>query len=106
MKIEAKTRLQATDEVKVPGFKPASEYTKEIFNKYGTQPFDAILECTMREPGYASYDLTILEDKDAKCFYAAHGSVLMKDQPMDSAAKAGKLAMKWYEANKQRAAKR
>ena len=103
MKIEAKERLMATQ---VPGFKPASDYTQDLFNKHGTFSYKAILERTMREPGYASYDLTIFEDKVEKCFYAAHGGVLMKDQPMDTAEKAGRLAMKWYEANKQKVAKR
>jgi len=37
-------------------FKPASGFTMEVFNPNCLKAYDAVLECEMREAGYASYD--------------------------------------------------
>jgi hypothetical protein len=82
-------------------FTPATEFTRTCFNRYGIKPVNAILECTMREPGYASYGLTVLSD--GAVFYAAHGTVVMP-QPFSTSGKAKAALKRWYQANKSKAA--
>jgi hypothetical protein len=85
-------------------FKPASPYTQHCFNPYGLKPYDAVLECEIREePTYASYDLTVIDFNDH--YKVAHGSFI---EPFifKTLDEAKKWLITWYEANKQRKAAR
>lgn len=52
-------------------FTPATEYTRDCFNRWDLAPYDAILEYQMREAPYAPYDLTILVG-DPSSVYGKH----------------------------------
>jgi len=82
-------------------FKPASGFTMEAFNPNCLKAFDAVLECEMREAGYASYDLTVLDY--GTHYQAAHGSFI---EPFifKTTNEAKKWLATWYEMNKQKAA--
>jgi hypothetical protein len=82
-------------------FTPATEFTRTCFNRYGIKPADAVLECTVCEPGYASYDLTVLSD--GAVFYAAHGAVVMP-RPFSTSNDAKAALKRWYQVNKSKAA--
>lgn len=79
-------------------FKPATDYTREVFNKYGLKPYDAVLETQVRIEGYAPVDLTILKTTDGS-FRFAHGSVVTGDV-FKTATTATIAAFKWYRANR------
>jgi hypothetical protein len=80
-------------------FKPATDYTRECFNRYGFKPFDAVEECTMHEPGFVLYDLTVLKHHSG-WFLAAHGATLCAT-PFQSRAAARRWLTDWYAANRQ-----
>jgi len=84
-------------------FKPASGFTMEVFNPNCLKAYDAVLECEMREAGYASYDLTVLDY--GTHYQAAHGSFI---EPFifKTTSEAKKWLSTWYEMNKQKAASR
>ncbi len=78
-------------------FKPASDRTKDIFNLWGDNPYQAVLETQVRAEGYAPVDLTIFET--ATGYYAfAHGAV-MTNERYDSHWQARAAARSWYREN-------
>ncbi len=83
-------------------FTPATSYTRECFNRYGLKPFDAVEECTMQEPGFVLYDLTVLRHVDGR-YLAAHGATVRPDT-FDTPAAARRWLRDWYAANRQPAA--
>jgi hypothetical protein len=82
-------------------FIPATPYTQLCFNPHGIKNYDAVSECEMRENGYASYDLTVLDF--GAHYQAAHGAII---EPFifKTVAQAQEWLIKWYEMNKQKAA--
>lgn len=52
-------------------FIKATDFTKDCFNKWGYEPYDAILETCINEYPYAPYDLTILIG-DPSSVYGKH----------------------------------
>ena len=83
-------------------FTPATEYTKQCFNRYGMKPYDAVTECTLKEPDYVSYDLTVLDFNGH--YQAAHGSVI-NPLKFGTIQQAEEWLSVWYSENKQRSAK-
>lgn len=78
-------------------FKPATDYTKDVFNPWGVGRYDAVLETQVRPVGFASVDLTIL--KTLSGFYVfAHGSVITENR-FSTDKQACVAARDWYKAN-------
>lgn len=89
-------------------FHHATEYTRDCFNPHGIKPLDVIVECTMREPGFASYDLTLIKHLDADWdapYSFAHGAVI-DPQRFFNLELAARAALAWYQSNRQPAARR
>jgi hypothetical protein len=82
-------------------FTPASEYTKHCFNRYGIKHYDAITECTVKETGFVSYDLTVLDFKGH--YQSAHGSIIHPVK-FETIEQAEQWLNVWYSENKQQAA--
>jgi hypothetical protein len=82
-------------------FKTASPYTEHCFNPHGLKNYDAVLECEMRENGFASYDLTVLDFNTH--YQVAHGAYI---EPFifKTTKEAKQWLLNWYELNKQKAA--
>ena len=79
-------------------FKAATESTKSIFNPWGNNPYQAILETQINADGFAPVDLTILKTETG--FYAfAHGSVVTYER-YDTDKQARKAARNWYQENR------
>ena len=78
-------------------FKPASSFTKEVFNPYGMKPYDAIRECQIRTDGHAPVDLTIIHHNDG-LYSFAHGEVI-NPQKFKTMTATASSCLKWYESN-------
>jgi hypothetical protein len=92
--IDAIRDIQMTRRSKIlKGFKPASEYTIGCFDRWGTKPYLAVLECTKGGRGKPTYDLTILAEGNH--YRAAHGSVIV-DKAFNHPADAAQWLLTWY----------
>ena len=81
-------------------FKPATERTKDIFNPWGDNSYQAILETKVKAQGYAPVDLTIFETVTG--YYAfAHGAVMAYER-YDNHWQARAAARSWYRENAHR----
>ena len=78
-------------------FKPATDYTKYIFNPWGDNPYQAVSETQVKPEGYAPVDLTILESSTGYYFFA-HGAVCTHER-YDSHRQATRAARNWYRDN-------
>ena len=81
-------------------FKPATDYTKDIFNPWGDNPYQAVSETQVKPKGYAPVDLTILESSTGYYFFA-HGAVCTHER-YDSHRQATRAARIWYRENAHR----
>ena len=75
------------------GFKPASSYTIGCFDRWGTKPYLAVLECTKGGRGKPTYDLTILAEGNH--YRAAHGSMIVPEV-FQTTADAANFLLTWY----------
>lgn len=92
--IDAIRDIQMTRRSKLlKAFKPASEYTIGCFDRWGTKPYLAVLECTKGGRGKPTYDLTILAEGNH--YRAAHGSVIVPEV-FQTPADAANFLLTWY----------
>jgi hypothetical protein len=81
---------------KKTGWHKADEFTKDCFNKWGAQPYQAVLTVSAKNRDGCRYDATILKH-DNGSFIPCHGGVRLEPVPKMKTAKT--LLNKWIAEN-------